>query len=593
MSEENVEETLKDPFRGVEIESDNVDRRAFQEGDVIEEYDVDEFSTVKIMHYDKTDEQVYKVVMPELDDFEALIREEVSQKIVDALKYEGLKDRDLEDMEKTVRDKAERILQTYIKPGSTYLNKISSAIPFGGTALQSLTEESVDKILYYIVNDLVHYGKITPIMNDDYIEDVSCDAPNMPIFVYHSEYRDLMTNIAYEEKQLDAFIRTMAQAAGKHISIADPMIDGSLPDGSRVQLTLGQEVTGDGSNFTIRKFEEIPFTPVDLIQYNTFSLEQMAYLWLAIENNRSLIFSGGTASGKTTSMNAVSLFIPPGSKTITIEDTREISLRQNNWIKSVTRDAFGGGDTGEIGMYELLEAALRQRPEYLIVGEIRGEEAKTLFQAMSTGHTTYSTMHADSVDNAIHRLENPPINVPRMMISSLDILCIQNQTFVDGDRVRRNENITEITGVESRTQNINTKDIFSWNSQEDSFDQVGQSEMMETIRKTRAWSQEELSNEIQMRKEALEYMVENDITDYFVVTDIIRAFILDPERVIELIRDDKIKRLTQESEEVLEEAAESSDDVEVEEVTDNATEPESLEDVVDDGDDAIDTLGKK
>ena len=190
------------------------------------------------------------------------------------------------------------------------------------------------------------------------------------------------------------------------------MVDAAMPDGSRIQMTLGTAVTSHGSTFTIRKFKDVPLTPIDLINWKTFSSENMAYLWLCIENNKSLIFAGGTASGKTSSLNAVSLFMPERAKIVTLEDTRELQLPHPNWIPGVTRDAFTADERGAIDMYDLLKAALRQRPEYLLVGEVRGKEALTLFQAMSTGHTTFSTMHADSVASAIHRLENPPISVP-------------------------------------------------------------------------------------------------------------------------------------------------------------------------------------
>jgi flagellar protein FlaI len=270
----------------------------------------------------------------------------------------------------------------------------------------------------------------------------------------------------------------------------------------------------------------------------------MAYLWLAIENNKSLIFSGGTASGKTTSMNAISLFIPPGSKTITIEDTREITLRHNNWIKSMTRDSFGGDDVGEVSMYDLLESALRQRPEYLVVGEIRGKEAQTLFQAMSTGHTTYSTMHADSVSAAIHRLENPPIDVPRTMLQALDIICIQNQTYINDERVRRNMVTAEITGLDSQTRAINTLDVFEWNPGNDTFNQVGNSRVLDDIQQQRAWSNQQLRRQLSIRREMLQYLIDEDITEYEVVTDIIRAFILDVEGVYELLEEDRLEEVT-------------------------------------------------
>jgi flagellar protein FlaI len=243
-------------------------------------------------------------------------------------------------------------------------------------------------------------------------------------------------------------------------------------------------------------------------------------------------------------MNAISLFIPPGSKTITIEDTREITLRHNNWIKSMTRDSFGGDDVGEVSMYDLLESALRQRPEYLVVGEIRGEEAQTLFQAMSTGHTTYSTMHADTVQRAVGRLTNPPINVPRDMVNALDIICIQNQTYINDERVRRNMVTAEITGLDSQTRAINTLDVFEWNPGNDTFNQVGNSRVLDDIQQQRAWSNQQLRRQLSIRREMLQYLIDEDITEYEVVTDIIRAFILDVEGVYELLEEDRLEEVT-------------------------------------------------
>jgi flagellar protein FlaI len=555
----------KNELDGIPIESDTIDPSVFEKGEVEEEKKVNDYATIKILEY--SNEYYYKVEEPELTEFEKLILKETKSKLIDSLKYEDLDEYEADTMEETVRNLAKNIIKNYISPGSAFTNKLKSL--FGRDTGEDVTQDKIDRILYYVVRDLVYYGKVTPIMDDDKIEDISCDAPNLPIFVYHSDYRDVMTNVAFEENELDAFIRTLSQLSGKHISRSDPRVDGSLPDGSRVQLTLGEEVTSDGSNFTIRKFDEIPFTPVDLVRLGTFSLEQMAYLWLCIENNKSLIFAGGTASGKTTSMNAVSLFIPPGSKTITIEDTREITLRHNNWIKSVTRDSFGGEDKGEVGMYKLLRDALRQRPEYIIVGEIRGEEAQTLFQAMSTGHTTYSTMHADSVGSAINRLENPPINVARMMLQSLDIICVQNQAFVNDERVRRNESITELLGIDTDTRNIRTEPVFEWDSMTDTFNKTGDSKALADIKQTRAWSDRELEEALEKRRRLLNEMVEQGINDYKVVTDIIRAFILDNECVMRELENGNLVEVADDYEKVqklLEEAAEKSGEIDVEEI---------------------------
>jgi len=470
------------------------------------------YAYIAILYSDRQNDYQYYVVEPNLDDFEQNLRNELESYLRDVLMYEKI-DGDI-DEELILEDKVDRLIESY------------------GI---DVTPSSLDKILYYLKRDYIYDGKIDPIMRDPAIEDVSCDGDNTPIFVYHRDYRDLMSNVEFEKDELDSFVIKLAQKAGKHISVADPLVDASMPDGSRIQMTLGKEVTDRGSTFTIRLFQDEPFTPIDLIDYNTFSLEQMTYLWTCIENNKSLIFAGGTASGKTTSMNAVTLFIPPKSKVVSIEDTREITLPHMNWIPSVTRDSFSDDGSGEVDMYELLRAALRQRPEYLVVGEVRGEEALTLFQAMSTGHTTYSTMHADSVDSAIHRLENPPISVPRSMLKALDIVSIQSQTFVGGERVRRNMKLVEIIGIDPKTRNIRTDDIFQWNAETDTFVRTGNSRALQDIKQSRGWTDEELERELDKRREVLQYMLDNEITDYEDVSKIIQSFIMDPDRVLEQI----------------------------------------------------------
>ncbi|MEM4712431.1 MAG: type II/IV secretion system ATPase subunit, partial [Archaeoglobaceae archaeon] len=398
-----------------------------------------------------------------------------------------------------------------------------------------LDEKGYAKIFYYLQRDLIAYGKITPLMKDRMLEDISCNGYRKPLYVFHRSYTNLRTNIVFEsEEELDSFVVNLAQKCGKHLSIAEPMVDATMPDGSRIQLTLAREVTDHGSTFTIRKFREEPVTPVDLIAWKTFSAEQMAYLWLCIENKKSLIFAGGTASGKTTSMNAVSLFIPRRAKIVTIEDTRELMLPHENWIPAVTRDAFHG-EKGAIDMYDLLRAALRQRPEYILVGEVRGREALTLFQAMATGHTTYSTLHADSVSGAIHRLENPPIEVPRPMLEALNIISIQAQTYVNDRRVRRNIEIAEIVGLDAHTKMLRTSTVFQWDSVKDEHLMVGTSKALEDIRKHRGWSVKELNEELERRKRVLEFMVQNNVRDFKSVSNIIHAYQIGPERAMKLL----------------------------------------------------------
>jgi flagellar protein FlaI len=264
------------------------------------------------------------------------------------------------------------------------------------------------------------------------------------------------------------------------------------------------------------------------LNYGTVDEEMLAFLWLAIENNKSLIFAGGTAAGKTTSMNAVSMFLPPRSKVITIEDTRELSLYHDNWLSSVTRERMGDSN---ITMYDLLRSALRHRPEYILVGEVRGEEAITLFQAMNTGHTTFSTMHADSVQTVINRLENEPINVPRPMVTSLDILWVQVLGRSGGERVRRAKTLAEIEGIDQRTGELDYSNTYSWNSQDDTFSEHS-SELLEEIREERGWTESDLLSELKNRRRFLRYLQDNDVTDYRRFTAMINKYYADSEEVM-------------------------------------------------------------
>jgi len=392
-------------------------------------------------------------------------------------------------------------------------------------------EESFHRLYYYLYRAFQGYGKLDPLMYDPHIEDISCDGPGLPVFVYHDDYTDIETNVVYDESELENVVIQLAQRSDRHISVSDPVVSTTLPDGSRIELALGKEVTPQGSAFTIRKYADEPFTPIDLLEYGTFDVQMLAYLWLAIEHNKSMIFAGGTATGKTTSMNAISMFIPPRSKVLTIEDTRELSLYHDNWLSSVTRERMGEKD---ITMYDLLRSALRHRPEFIIVGEVRGEEAITLFQAMNTGHTTYSTLHADSVQTVINRLENEPINVPRPMVSSLDILCVQVLARSGDERVRRAKTLAEIEGIDQRTGELDYSNTFAWESASDTFSESN-SMVLNDIREERGWSRSELLQELKNRRRFLEYLSEQGVTDYRRFTTMVNKYYVDKAQVLDRI----------------------------------------------------------
>ena len=370
---------------------------------------------------------------------------------------------------------------------------------------------SKEKITYYLKKHFLGFGKLDALMKDPNIEDISCDGSQTPVFLYHRTEGSLRSTVVFEdEDELSAFVVRLSQKCGKHISIANPMLDATMPDGSRIQMTLSDEVTTRGSTFTIRKFKEDPLSPADLISFHTMSSEMTAYMWMAVEYGANALIAGGTAAGKTSLLNAIASFIPREAKIVSIEETREINLPHSNWIPGVARSGFGEvvGDklVGEIDLYDLMKAALRQRPEYILVGEIRGKEAYVLFQAMATGHTTYSTVHADSAKSLIHRLEGKPINIPRIMLQALDIVCIQVISKVGSKRVRRTKQIIEIIDIDPETKEILTNEVFHWNPIEDKFVYSGKSYILERIRVEKNLSLNEITHELRNRSMLLEWM---------------------------------------------------------------------------------------
>jgi flagellar protein FlaI len=405
-----------------------------------------------------------------------------------------------------------------------------------------LNEYQVEKLLYYLKRNFIGYARIDPIKHDINVEDISCDGYNSRVFCYHTDYEQIISNVKHGKEDLDDFVVKLAQRSGKGISKRQPQVDATLPDGSRAQLTLGAEVSDHGTNYTIRQFKDVPFTPVDLINWNTFNLDEMAFLWLCIENHKSLIFAGGTASGKTTSLNAVSLFIPSSAKIVSIEDTREVELPQRNWVASVTRPSFGEDDTGDVDEFDLLEAALRQRPDYIVMGEIRGEEGRTAFQVMSTGHTTYTTFHADSVGEVIKRFTTEPINVSKTLFTALDLVSIQTQTRVDGRKVRRNKVLTEINEYTPENDEINVRDVYEWRAETDNYIQMGSSSTLEEIKFDRGWQQETLDEELFKRKVVLAYLIRNGLNTYTEVAATVQAFINDPETILAIISQEQLER---------------------------------------------------
>lgn len=424
----------------------------------------------------------------------------------------------------------------------SYLEKsVDSYIKSRGIRIEPVSE---DKMKYFITRDFVGYGPIDTLMNDQHIEDVSCDGVGIPLFVFHNKFESIKTNIMFaDENTLNSFVISLGQRCGKQLSVSNPILDGTTPEGHRVQATYAREVTTRGASFTIRRFKEKPFTPVELIKYGTANPEIVAYLWLSVEHGESAIICGGTASGKTATLNAMSLFIPPAAKVVTMEDTREINLPHENWIPGATRSGSGergpdGKAAGEIDMYDLVRAALRQRPNYIIVGEVRGKETYTMFQAMATGHTTYSTMHADSVKGMVNRLENPPINCPRILLTALRNVIIQTHARVGMDMVRRIKHLIEIVGFEPETNELISNTVYEWDQGTDKFVFKGHSFLFDKIMEMKNLTHEELMQEFERRVDIVKYMVAKDLQDHRDIWALIRQYYKDPKGTADRVRKD-------------------------------------------------------
>jgi flagellar protein FlaI len=468
----------------------------------------------------ETNEYIYHPIEPKLAPKQKEVYEFIIETFNKSLKYDRKAMEDLIEKERFMETEVRSVLKDY----SNFVG--------------SINEEFLDPVLYYIRREYIGYGKIHSIMMDIGVEDVSCDGTDIPIFVYHRDFGSIRTTIKFDtDEELEGFVVSLAQRAGKSISVADPILDATLPEGHRLNATFGREVTTRGSSFTIRKFKEDPLTITDLVKFGTISPEMAAHFWMAVQYGDSMIFAGGTASGKTATMNATSIFIPTSAKIISIEDTREVNLPHENWIAGLTRGTAEGGKETDIDMYQLLRAALRQRPEYVLVGEVRGKETMTMFQAMATGHVTYSTMHADSVKSIVYRLENPPISIPRVLIQALNLVAIHNQLRVKGMRVRRVTELVEIVGIEPTSLEIITNRVYKWEPASDNFVFGGHSNLYEKIMDMDDMTRDEVVTELNRRAEVIEWMVRNEVRKFTDVNTIVAEYYDDPEKVIKILRE--------------------------------------------------------
>ncbi len=386
---------------------------------------------------------------------------------------------------------------------------------------------SLEKVKYYLKRDISGFGLIDPLMHDPNIEDVSCSGSDLPIFIWHRNYDGMKTNIAFKSQEvLNQFIARIVFRAGKHVSSAHPISDLALQGNHRLAVLYQKEITPKGTSFTIRKFKEDPYTIVDLINFRTIDIQIAAYLWMLIEAKMSVIIIGSTGGGKTTILNAVSGLVPPDFKIFSVEDVAEINIHHENWFALVSRTGFGSAGEGEIGLYDLIRAGVRHRPDYIVVGEIRGAEAYVMFQAMATGHGGLCTMHADSLDSASKRLQQKPMDIPPAYISLMNCAIVIKRVKdpATGHTTRRAVAVSEIITANT------SHPAFVWNPRSDSFDaNLKQSTLFTRIADSTGRTVEELLAEHAKRTKVLKWMVSNDIRDYKKVTVEVGKYYKDPE----------------------------------------------------------------
>jgi flagellar protein FlaI len=403
-----------------------------------------------------------------------------------------------------------------------------------------VTKETYLKLMYYIFRNSVGLNRIEPLLNDYYIEDVECNGLNFPIYIVHRRYENLRTNVIFTDMQeLTDFVEKLAQKCGRYVSYAKPLLDGTLPDGSRVNATYTEDVTTRGPTFTIRKFTKDPWTPIHMINFGTAPAKVFAYIWMAIEHKFNFMVIGETASGKTTFLNGMLSFIPPDARVVSIEDTRELNLAHDNWMPTVTRSGFGmpnlmGQEYGEITLFDLLKESFRQAPDYVIVGEIRGAEAFVLFQGMASGHSSFGTFHAGSVETLVRRLETPPINLSPSLIESLDVVCVMTHLKETNRNYRRLKQLVEIKSMLSELGKVDQNIPFEWDPISDKIMQKSGFYLFTELSKRTGVSISELNKELELRAVLLQTMANRKIQDFKKVNDIIKEYYLDKNKVLKV-----------------------------------------------------------
>jgi len=522
---------VSEPSSGIELpakrngagkpdEMPEVSTDSLKEPDIEKELESNTHATI----YETTDDQpYYKVDFPELSKEERGIMTQVREQSIDEIDIDPQNISNVRERQEIFRERVKEILE-------------------GKNLPESVSEEKLDDMSRIIVRDMIGFGMLDILLNDDDLEDILVTATDKPVYVFHRDYGMCVTNLKFEnEEEIIHQIEKMGRYVGRRIDQQNPLLDATLPDGSRVNATI-PPVSLDGPTLSIRKFRADPLTIIDILDYGTLTTEVAAFLWLSVEGfgikPANILFAGGTACGKSTTMNAVSAFIPNRERIISIEDTAELHLPHEHWVRLETRPPNIEGE-GEITMEDLVKNALRMRPDRIMVGEVRGPEAQTMFTGMNTGHDgCMGTVHSNSAKETVTRLVEKPMDVPEVMVPTLDMVVMQKRLHRrEEGQARRVTEIAEVTGFENEQPQLSR--IFSWNAKNDMLESTGVPSMTKkNIADFAGVSGGEVEKEIKRRATVLEWMRKEKIRDVYDLGRVVEAYYRNSETLIKKIEAD-------------------------------------------------------